>query len=85
VEDIVDSGYTLKAVLEQLSARQPLSLKVCVLLDKYERREVDVPLDYVGFIIPDRFVFGYGLDLDEYHRNLRFIGTVNPDKYHPPD
>jgi len=83
VEDIVDSGFTLKAVLEQLSARQPESLRVCVLLDKSERREVDVPLDYVGFTIPDRFVFGYGLDLDEYYRNLPFIGTVDTQKFHP--
>jgi len=83
VEDIVDSGYTLNAVLQLLSSRQPKSLKVCVLLDKYERREVDVPLDYVGFKIPDRFVFGYGLDLDEYYRNLPFIGTVDTEKYHP--
>jgi len=83
VEDIVDSGYTLNAVLHLLSARQPKSLRVCVLLDKYERREVDVPLDFVGFKIPDRFVFGYGLDLDEYYRNLPFIGTVNMKKYHP--
>lgn len=84
VEDIVDSGFTLKAVLELLSARQPKSLRVCVLLDKFERREVDVPLDYVGFKIPDRFVFGYGLDLDEYYRNLPFIGTVDTGKYQPP-
>jgi hypoxanthine phosphoribosyltransferase len=85
VEDIVDSGHTLKAVLEMLSARQPESLRVCVLLDKFDRREVDVPLDYVGFKIPDRFVFGYGLDLDEYYRNLPFIGTVNAEKYRPAD
>ncbi len=83
VEDIVDSGFTLKAVLEQLSARQPESLRVCVLLDKSERREANVPLDYVGFTIPDRFVFGYGLDLDEYYRNLPFIGTVDTQKFHP--
>ena len=83
VEDIVDSGFTLKAVLELLSSRQPKSLRVCVLLDKKERREVDVPLDYVGFIIPDQYVFGYGLDLDEYYRNLPFIGTVNTEKYNP--
>jgi hypoxanthine phosphoribosyltransferase len=60
VEDIVDSGYTLNAVLDLLSSRRPKSLKVCVLLDKYERREVAVSLDYVGFQIPDHFVFGYG-------------------------
>lgn len=83
VEDIVDSGYTLRAVLDLLSSRRPNSLKVCVLLDKAERREVPVPLDYIGFQIPDRFVFGYGLDLDEYYRNLPFIGTVDARKYHP--
>jgi hypoxanthine phosphoribosyltransferase len=83
VEDIVDSGYTLSAVLDLLASRHPRSLKVCVLLDKSERREVQVPLDYIGFKIPDRFVFGYGLDLDEYYRNLPFIGTVDKQKYHP--
>jgi hypoxanthine phosphoribosyltransferase len=64
IEDIVDSGYTVKAVLELLSARQPKSLKVCALLDKAERREVEVTIDYRGFVIPDKFVFGYGLDAD---------------------
>jgi hypoxanthine phosphoribosyltransferase len=76
VEDIVDSGNTLGRVLRILDARGPASLKVCTLLDKYERREVDVPLAYVGFQIPDVFVFGYGLDLDEYYRNLPFIGIA---------
>lgn len=83
VEDIVDSGYTLNSVLNLLSSRFPQTLKVCVLLDKFERREVSVPLDYVGFKIPDHFVFGYGLDLDEFYRHLPFIGTVNAKKYHP--
>jgi hypoxanthine phosphoribosyltransferase len=83
VEDIVDSGYTVKAVLELLSARQPKSLKICVLLDKAERREVEVPIDYRGFVIPDKFVFGYGLDADEYYRNLPFIGVLATDKYNP--
>jgi hypoxanthine phosphoribosyltransferase len=77
VEDIVDSGYTIEAVLELLSARHPKSLRVCVLLDKVERREVPVPIHYRGFTIADRFVFGYGLDVDEYYRNLPFIATVN--------
>ena len=85
VEDIIDSGNTLSSVIELLSVRKPASLKVCTLLDKAERREVDVPIDYCGFVIPDKFVFGYGLDLDEYYRNLPFIGTVNPDKFQPPD
>lgn len=83
VEDIVDSGYTVKAVLELLSARQPKSLKVCALLDKAERREVDVAIDYRGFVIPDKFVFGYGLDADEYYRNLPFIGVLAAEKYEP--
>lgn len=80
VEDIIDSGHTISHVLELLSTRQPHSLKVCSLLDKAERREVDVPIDYRGFEIPNAFVFGYGLDLDEYYRNLPFIGVVDLDK-----
>ena len=76
VEDIIDSGRTLHYICEVLRAREPASLKICTLLDKYERREVDVPLDYVGFHIPNEFVFGYGLDLDELYRNLPFIGVV---------
>ena len=76
VEDIIDSGRTLHYICEVLNAREPASLKICTLLDKYERREVDVPLDYVGFHIPNEFVFGYGLDLDELYRNLPFIGVV---------
>lgn len=85
VEDIVDSGHTLKSVMGVLESRRPESLQVCTLLDKAARREVDVPLHYVGFNIEDKFVFGYGLDLDEYYRNLPFIGVVDLDKYSPPD
>ena len=85
VEDIVDSGYTLKAVLEFLEARHPKSLRVCVLLDKAERREVGIPIDYNGFVIPDKFIFGYGLDLDEYYRNLPFIATLAQDRYQPQE
>ena len=81
VEDIVDSGNTLSYVLDLLSTRKPKSLNVCALLDKKERREVAVPLRYIGFEIPNKFVFGYGLDLDEYFRNLPFIGVVDMDKY----
>ncbi|KPK89692.1 MAG: hypoxanthine phosphoribosyltransferase [Anaerolineae bacterium SM23_ 63] len=81
VEDIIDSGYTISSVLELLNTRHPRSLKVCTLLDKVERRETDVPIHYRGFVIPNKFVFGYGLDLDEYYRNLPFIGVVRPDKY----
>jgi hypoxanthine phosphoribosyltransferase len=83
VEDIVDSGYTIATVLEFLRTRHPNSLRVCTLLNKAERREIQVPIDYCGFVIPDKFVFGYGLDLDELYRNLPFIGTVNPERYHP--
>ncbi|MBI3241043.1 MAG: hypoxanthine phosphoribosyltransferase [Chloroflexi bacterium] len=76
VEDIVDTGHTIAAVLELLQTRSPKSLKVCSLLDKAERREVVVPIHYRGFEIPNKFVFGYGLDLDEYWRNLPFIGVA---------
>lgn len=81
VEDIIDSGHTISHVLELLSTRQPRSLKVCSLLDKAERREVVVPIHYRGFEIPNKFVFGYGLDLDEYYRNLPFIGVVDLEKF----
>lgn len=81
VEDIIDSGRTLSHVLELLSIRHPRSLKVCALLDKSERREVDIPVDYVGFQIPNKFVFGYGLDIDDYYRNLPFIGVVDLKRY----
>ena len=82
VEDIIDSGRTVASVLEFLSTRKPKSLTVCALLDKDARREVFVPIGYRGFTIPDRFVFGYGLDIDEYYRNLPFIGVVDLKKYH---
>jgi len=81
VEDIIDSGNTLSYVLDLLETRHPKSLSVCTLLDKYERREVNVPIRYTGFKIPDKFVFGYGLDLDEIYRNLPFIGVVDLEKY----
>jgi len=83
VEDIVDSGYTLTAVLDMLKSRQPKTLRTCVLLDKADRREVVVPVDYLGFRIPNKFVFGFGLDIDEYYRNLPFIGVVDLDRYIP--
>jgi len=85
VEDIIDSGYTISSVIDLLSVRKPASLRICTLLDKAERREAEVSIDYCGFVIPDKFVFGYGLDLDEYYRDLPFIGTVNIDKFQPPD
>lgn len=81
VEDIVDSGRTISSVLDMLSTRRPRSLCVCALLDKVERREVLIPVEYVGFTIPNKFVFGYGLDIDDYYRNLPFIGVVDLDKY----
>jgi hypoxanthine phosphoribosyltransferase len=76
VEDIIDSGYTLEFVIRMLNARHPASLKLCTLLNKQSRRRVDVQPDYVGFDIEDRYVFGYGLDLDEQYRNLPFIGVA---------
>ena len=85
VEDIVDSGYTIASVLELLGTRHPKSLRVCTLLDKIERRETEVPIHYCGFEIPDKFVFGYGLDIDEYYRNLPFIGAIKPDLYNPEE
>jgi hypoxanthine phosphoribosyltransferase len=85
VEDIIDSGHTIASVIQMLKTRRPESFRVCTLLDKVERREADVPIHYCGFEIPNKFVFGYGLDLDEYYRNLPFIGVVRPDKYLPPD
>jgi len=84
VEDIVDTGHTIAAVLNMLATRHPASLKICTLLDKSQRRQVPVPIDYVGFDIPNKFVFGYGLDIDELYRNLPFIGVVKPDFYLKP-
>jgi len=83
VEDIIDSGHTLTSVIEMLQTRNPASLYVCTLLDKVQRREVEVPIRYCGFKIKDKFVFGYGLDMDEYYRNLPFIGTVDLERYDP--
>ena len=76
VEDIIDSGRTLSYLLKNLSDRQPASISLCTLLDKPERREVDVEVDYQGFHIPDEFVVGYGLDYDQRYRNLPYIGVV---------
>lgn len=81
VEDIVDSGLTLSYLLESLSSRQPASLKTCVLLDKPERRVVELNPDYIGFEIPDKFVIGYGLDYGEKYRNLPYIGVLKPEVY----
>ena len=79
VEDIVDTGMTLNYILSHLSAHNPASLRVCTLLDKRARRLIDVPLDYVGFEIPDEFVVGYGLDYKGEYRNLPFIGILYPE------
>lgn len=81
VEDIVDSGHTISSVLQLLETRSPKTLKICALLNKPERREAEVPIHYLGFSIPNKFVFGYGLDLDEYYRNLPFVGVVDMNKY----
>lgn len=79
VEDIVDSGRTLSYLLEMLRDRGPKSLRLCTLLDKPDRRVVDVNVDYTGFKIPDEFVVGYGLDYDQRYRNLPYIGVVRFD------
>ncbi len=79
VEDIIDSGETLRFVMDVMMARRPASLRLCTLLNKPSRRKVNIPIDYVGFEIENKFVFGYGLDLDEKFRNLPFVGVVNLD------
>ena len=81
MEDIIDSGNTLSKVREILSLREPKSLAICTLLDKPSRREVNVPVEFVGFAIPDEFVVGYGLDYDEKYRNLPYIGVLKPSVY----
>jgi hypoxanthine phosphoribosyltransferase len=81
VEDIIDTGLTLKYLLRNLQARHPASLKVCTLLDKPSRREVEITPEYNGFVIPDRFVVGYGLDYAERFRELPLIGVLKPEVY----
>ncbi len=81
VEDIVDSGLTLAYILSSLETRLPASVKICGLLVKDRPRDPDVPVHYVGFHIPDRFVVGYGLDFAERYRNLRYIGVLKPQLY----
>lgn len=80
VEDIIDSGTTLRFVMDVLKARHPASIRLCALLDKPSRRVIPIPVDYTGFVIEDKFVYGYGLDLDEKYRNLPFIGVVDLEK-----
>lgn len=78
VEDIVDTGLTLRYLLDVLKTRSPASLRTCVLLDKPDRRQVEVPVDYCGFVIPDVFVVGYGLDYAENYRQLPYIAVFQP-------
>jgi hypoxanthine phosphoribosyltransferase len=80
VEDIVDTGLTLTYLLEHLRAKKPASVKICALLDKSVRRMARVPIDYVGFEIPDEFVIGYGLDYGGRYRNLPYIGVLKPQE-----
>ena len=79
VEDIIDSGLTLSYLMRNLKARKPASLEICALLTKPERREIDVPVRYVGFEIPNKFVIGYGLDFAERYRNLPYVAVLRPD------
>ena len=81
VDDILDTGKTLRAVIDKLNALQPRSLKTCVLLEKKSRRTEEITADYVGFEVPDEFVIGYGLDYAERYRNLPFIGVLKPEVY----
>ncbi|HEY6973982.1 MAG TPA: hypoxanthine phosphoribosyltransferase [Nitrospiraceae bacterium] len=79
VEDIVDSGLTIQYLVKQLSKRKPRSVKICTLLSKPERRTVDVPLAYIGFNIPDKYVVGYGLDYQQKYRNLPYLAVLDVD------
>ena len=81
VEDIIDTGRTLNYIIQNLRTRGPASIKICTLLNKPARRELGIPLDYVGFEIPDKFVVGYGLDYGEIYRNLPFVGVLKPELY----
>ena len=81
VEDVVDTGLTLNYLLRYLRGKNPRSLRICALLDKPARRLVEIPIDYTGFVIPDEFVVGYGLDFGEYYRNLPFIGVLRRELY----
>src|SRR5687767_5552848 len=83
VEDIIDTGLTLNYLLRYLRGKNPRSLRICALLDKPARRLVEIPIDYRGFTIPDEFVIGYGLDFNEYYRNLPYIGVLRRELYEP--
>lgn len=76
VEDIIDSGLTLHFLRDHLQMHKPKEIKICTLLDKPERRKINLPVDYVGFVIPDEFIVGYGIDYAENYRNLPYIATV---------
>lgn len=80
VEDIIDTGHTLHYIIDNLKTRHPKSIKICTLLDRRGRREVEIPLDYVGFVVPDKFVIGYGLDLAQKYRNLPYIGIIEEEE-----
>jgi hypoxanthine phosphoribosyltransferase len=80
VEDIVDTGLTLRYIIENLETRHPKSIKICALLDRRGRREVDIDLHYVGFVVPDKFVIGYGLDLAQRYRNLPYIAILDDEE-----
>ena len=81
VEDIIDTGLTLNYLIRYLRGKNPATLRICTLLDKPARRLVEIPVDYIGFTIPDQFVVGYGLDYGEVYRNLRFVGVLKPEVY----
>ena len=85
VEDIIDTGLTLNYLVRYLRGKNPASLRICTLLDKPARRLVEIPIDYLGFEIPDQFVIGYGLDYGERYRNLRFVGVLRPEVYAGPE
>jgi hypoxanthine phosphoribosyltransferase len=79
VEDIIDSGLTLSYLMRNLESREPASLEICALMTKPSRRQIDVPVRYIGFEIPDRFVVGYGLDLAEHYRNLPYVAVLSSE------
>ena len=81
VEDIIDSGFTLKKILQLLGSRNPKKVSLCTLLDKPERREVEIDVQYIGFEIPNEFVVGYGLDFNEIYRNLEYVGIAEPSVF----
>ena len=76
IEDIIDTGRTMSYLLEYLKSKNPRSLKLCFLADKPSRREVEVPIDYIGFEVPNKFIVGYGFDIDNYYRNIPYIGYI---------